>query len=52
MPTSSTTAPGLSQEPLTSSGTPTAAITMSAFHVASAGFGVFECTTVTVAFRR
>lgn len=52
IPTSITTAPGFSQSPLTNSAFPAAATKMSASLVISAGFGVCECTTVTVAFSR
>lgn len=49
MPTSITAAPGFSQSALTNSALPIAAITISARRVCSAGFGVREWTTVTVA---
>ena len=49
VPTSMTAAPCLIQLPLTISGEPTAAMTMSAWEVTASASGVFECTTVTVA---
>lgn len=51
VPTSMTTAPGFTQLPRTSWGTPVAEIKMSAFFVASIGLGVSSCRTVTSAFR-
>lgn len=51
VPTSSTTAPSFIQSPLTISACPHAAMTISACWQTSFGFGVRECTTVTVASR-
>lgn len=50
VPTSITTAPGLSQLPRTKFGTPAAVTTMSASSVISSGFFVKACTTLTVAW--
>ena len=50
MPTSITTAPGLIHSPLTSLGTPTAAMTTSLSATRAARSTVRECAIVTVAF--